>query len=345
MKLFNFLKKKTKTKETTEEPGDRDFGEQLTEAEKEEAAEKLKRDLQEEVTKEEEEETVATEIGTFNLQELGDIFPDKIVEGAHDDIKLYVQKLCYKGGKTVYTPFPLPSGEEQLLPLNYEDLEVMCGPGRYYVKLFHKKTRKYIFLKSFTFVASVASDEKYYEKTEEPEKVEANEKFKQEMIEQVATIKEMIKTKGGLTFEQQLIMKLLTDSGKKGGSEINESLMNAFANVKSQEIKSGAEVRKTEIGSTTELAKMKMEIEKAKIGIAATLDELPDEFKTKEEAEEGLGKVVNGVNKFVEGMSNFMNNLSNVIEKAQKPGQQEDAEEDIEARAEKIAGETMSEDK
>ena len=346
----DFLKKKHKVKPASRT--DADYTDEFTELPEEEvkseaeqlAEEELEKDIAELGVSDKQKEEFMEQNHQLNLKDLGNWLPDKVIESKKEDLYCRLYRLDDVDGKLKWNPIELPKDGVDIFPIGLDLLEMTAlttGPGRFYFRIWDKKRCCSVYNAPMPF-----SEDAKPLVEEKIKKIDKVDELRGEMTESFDKIVEMMKTKGGLTFEQQLILKLISDSGKKGGSDLNESLMTAFASVKSQEIKSGADVRKTEIDSTTELAKMKMEIEKAKIGIAETLGEIPDEFKTKEEAEEGLGKVVNGVNKFVEGMSSFMNNLSNVIEKAQKPGQQGQqgsAEEDIQATADKIAGETMSE--
>jgi len=295
----------------------------------------------------------------INLSVFGDIFPNIEINAiTADDLILYVDKYVSVDGNRQQIKIDMPTDPEQIFPLDMERLQAMLGPGNFYLKLYNKRItdpkKRWLYYKMFTFPETEETEKKIKEitteKTELPDpikslKLDTDDKFNQ--------ILEMIKTtqnKGELTFEQQLLMMLIKDKDKKGGShDLNEPLLKAFASVKTAEITSTAETKKAEITASTELEKMRVGLEKAKLEINQGINKIPNDIsENPDEAKKGLEAVVDGVNRFVDSINSFMGNLTTIIDKSQEAEKRKGGKseipggDDIQKAVDEIVNETTT---
>lgn len=308
-------------------------------------------DPREEIESELEEHLISTEEVNMKLSDFGDVFPEIEIEPlTQDNLILYITELKKIDGQRKSFSVKIEH-QEEWFPVNRDMLEASLGPGTFFLKLYKRgekdPKKKWLFNKQFVFgaeempedVAGMVEHKANEAANQETEKAE-NTLLKEEIIKLHEEVKELGDSKGK-TFQQELILTLLKDHNKSGRGELNEALLSSFASVKTAEITSVAETTKAQINANTALARMKVELEKAKLNIKDPLGEPPNDLKDNpKESKEGLGAVVDGVNKFVNGMNAFMDNLTTIIDKAQEKQKGRPTGDDIQDAVDKIVAET-----
>lgn len=285
----------------------------------------------------EKEVIVSTEIqgkNKVNLKDLCDLLPDREIEvSSMENILPYLYQEIKKDGVKKWVPAELPEGE--IFPISAEDLEMLLGPGKWHLKIRDRATGKFVFNKVIVFQQTETEQSEDFESNkevakEETEEIEEGDKNEivslvSRLSEKIEKLESQIKSTGGLTFEQQLLMQLL--STKKDGP--NEKLLEAVTSLKTAEVQAITEKEKIKAQQITKIEELKHQLELAKLEIIKAGQSLPKELTGgDEQTQNTVDKIVSGVGKVMNGLTDFMEKLQSIID-ATKEEEIEESQENI----------------